>query len=227
MRAARGITSRETGLAAGRRALIELRAAAAKELHERHGDMTMSRMVLLGLLARAEAFHRSVLEAITANNPFATFTLLRSYSENAALMVWLQQSPGRMARLDLADPDARGPKIGVIVQAAHERLQGFGAIYEQLSTFAHPASAGLLVSWRDGGDDVPEGAFEWNSAPSFKSDTDAEMACFWLVELSEFETPAVRAHTPRYADQCSNATEQTPRRSARQRTCCRGPVRVW
>ncbi|TDS80035.1 hypothetical protein CLV52_0588 [Amnibacterium kyonggiense] len=145
----------------------------------------MPRMVLLGLLARAEAFHRGALRAIEENNPFTAFTLLRSYSENAAMLVWLKIAPERISQLDPTNPNAHGLKIGRIIKAAESRLLGFGAIYEQLSAYAHPAGTSLLVSWRPSERESEAGALAWSTVPAFKTDADAEIACFWLVELAE------------------------------------------
>jgi hypothetical protein len=79
--------------------------------------------------------------------------------------------------------DTRGPgvQIGRITNHAVSRFGGFKDTYSELSRYAHPKALSLLASSRV----VEGGVLQWSSAPAFKADHDAVMACAWVVELAE------------------------------------------
>jgi hypothetical protein len=178
-----GITDRESGLARATASRKAMTAQVADHLPNGFG-FTVGTMSLLSLLTRAQAFHDGVIGALEADNPFATMTLLRSYAENAALLVWLDEKPNELDRLlPDAGPDDRF-NIGRLVAFAVRRMGGFKGIYEQLSGFAHPSSASALSGWHnEGGRRV-----RWGTHPEFKNDDDFMMACVWVVELAEANT---------------------------------------
>lgn len=148
----------------------------------RNDGIDVPRMTLLSLFTRAQAFHESALAAVQADNPFAAFTLLRSYAENAAMLVWLRDKPGDIVRIYPDAPASQRIRIGRLVDKASARLGGFKPIYEQLSEFAHPGEATAMAGWHPTDVDL---RVRWHSAPAFKSDDDFKIACFWLVELAE------------------------------------------
>lgn len=117
-----------------------------------------------------------------ADNPYASFTLIRAYAENAAAILYVKDRPG-VLDLFWREPDSPGVSIGKITNYAQKRFAGFRGIYGQLSQYAHPAARSLLASHR-----MVEGEarnVRWSSAPSFKSENDAMVACGWIVELAE------------------------------------------
>jgi hypothetical protein len=141
---------------------------------------TTSRDVASGFLARAQGFHEGTVAAIGADNPYAAFTLLRAYAENAAGILYVKDHPTELERLWR---DTRGPGVPIdeITDHAMSRFGGFRGIYSELTKYAHPHALSLLASSR-----AVEGRLvQWSSAPTFKSDHDAVMACVWTVELAE------------------------------------------
>ncbi len=137
-------------------------------------------MVFSGFLARAQGLHEGSVAAIRADNRYAAFTLLRAYAENAAAILYLKD---RRAPLDKfwREPHGSGVSIGKITNHARTRFGGFKGIYDQLSKYAHPQALSLLASSR-----VVKGReVQWSSAPVFKSDHDAVIACAWVVELAK------------------------------------------
>jgi hypothetical protein len=130
---------------------------------------------LSGFLARAQGLHEGAVAAISADNPYAAFTLLRAYAENAAAILYVKDHPAQLERFWR---DTRGPgvQIGRITNHAVSRFGGFKDTYSELSRYAHPQALSLLASSR-----VVEGeALQWSSAPAFKADHDAVMACAWV-----------------------------------------------
>jgi hypothetical protein len=136
-------------------------------------------LVFSGFLARAQGLHEGAVAAISADNPYAAFTLLRAYAENAAAILYVNDHPAQLERF-WREPHGPGVSIGKITSHARGRFDGFKGIYSQLSQYAHPQALSLLASHR-----VVEGrVVQWSSAPAFKSDHDAVIACAWVVELA-------------------------------------------
>src|SRR5205807_3634849 len=122
--------------------------------------------------------HEGTVAAITANNPYAAFTTLRAYAENAAAILYLKDNP---TKLDTFWRTPHSVPIGKITNYAPKRFAAFQQLYEPLSQYAHPASRSLLASMH-----VGEGRrMLWSSAPRFKSDSDAVLACAWTVAIAE------------------------------------------
>lgn len=175
-----GMSDRETAIAKVQDARIEMNQFVAKALPSSI-DFTTPMMTLFSLLTRAQAFHDGALDAVKSDNPFAAFTLIRSYAENAAVLVRLLDRPDDLRRL-LPDADRQYKlTIGKITGSAPKRFGEFKRIYDQLSQFAHPDPRTALSGWRS----VGEAEFIWSSAAFFKTDSDYFMACVWLVELAQ------------------------------------------
>jgi hypothetical protein len=143
-------------------------------------DYRVEHLVLSGFLARAQGLHEGAVAAIRADDPYAAFTLLRAYSENAAAILYAKDHP---AELEKFWRDTRGPGVEIekIINHAVSRFRGFNGIYSELGKYAQPHALSLLASSR-----VVEGReVQWSSAPAFKSDSDAVLACAWVLELAK------------------------------------------
>lgn len=198
-----GITDRDTGRAcatAARQLLIN----AARAVLGSSPSYTTPHLVFSGFVARAQGLHEAAVAAIEADNPYAAFTLLRAYAENAAAILYLKDHP---TKLDRFWREPKGVPVGRINNHANSRFGMFKEIYDQLSQYAHPQPRSILASTRVSDD----GTFTWSSAPSFKGDGDAIMACAWTVELAratyhllmefgELITPPSVADTPTQQD---------------------------
>jgi hypothetical protein len=146
-------------------------------------DLTIEGMGLLALVTRAQGFHSGALQAVESNNPYAAFPLIRCYAENAAVLLWVLEHPHDIGRLSaIAQQDQRFA-VGRLIANAAKRAPGFKDVYEQLSEFTHPVASGFAQPFRAAPD--ADGGFSWSSIPSFGSDDDKILACFWLVELTE------------------------------------------
>jgi hypothetical protein len=174
-----GITDRLTGQERARASWNALISAGRRVLGTGM-DYRVEHLVFSGFLARAQGLHEGAVAAITADNPYAAFTLLRAYAENAAAILYVKDHPAELEKF-WRDTNGPGVKIGKITNHAMSRFGGFKGIYSQLSKYAHPQASSLLASNR-----VVEGrVIQWSSAPAFKSDHDAVMACVWVVELAK------------------------------------------
>jgi hypothetical protein len=140
-----GITDRVTGLARAR-ASRELLLEAGRRVLGSAQDYTIRVMVFSGFLARAQGFHEGSVAAIEADNPYAAFTLLRAYAENAAGILYLKDRPTTLDQF--WRPETGGVSIGKVKNYAKKRFAAFDTIYSELSEYAHPGS--LSLSSRNG-----------------------------------------------------------------------------
>jgi hypothetical protein len=162
---------------------------AGKDAVARFDEPCREALVLMGLLARAQGFHESIVSAIRDGNPYAAFTLLRAYAENAAAIAYLSDKPQAIGRFF---GDGHPLAVGKLVAHAGKHFDGFKKVYDALSEYAHPASRSVIASHRV--EDLPDGmvGLGWQSAPRFKSDNDHLMACAWLWELAEAHDHLIR-----------------------------------
>jgi hypothetical protein len=190
-----GITDLESGLAVAHGALSLVWEGGKLALGGGQ-DWRLIHVAIAGLLARAQGFHEGAVAAITADNPYAAFTLLRAYAENVAALLYLKDKPQTVSKF-VGEPNSPGVKPGVLTNYAKKHADGFTAIYEQLSQYAHPASRSLLASQSIVEDeDGTSHTWKSKSAPQFGSEFDRLMACAWTFELAEAHGALLRAfHT--------------------------------
>lgn len=180
----------ESGLAVARGALSlvweggKLALGAGQDVHLVH-------VAIAGLLARAQGFHEGAVAAIESDNPYAAFTLLRAYAENAAALLYLRDKPRTVSKF-VGDPNSPGVKPGVLTNYAKKYGGGFAAIYEQLSQYAHPVSRSVFAS-QDIVQDEDGTRLVWKSAPQFGSEHDRLIACAWTFELADAHGDVLRA----------------------------------
>ncbi|MGH3968705.1 MAG: hypothetical protein ACRDTV_11465, partial [Mycobacterium sp.] len=179
---ARGIVDRATGIERAR-ASRQWLYDAAREALRRTDQLEDAHILVMGLATRAAGLHDGAVHALEADNPFATYTLLRSYAENAAAVLYATDHPNRLDRV-LGLGDTNPIKVGVITNYAEQgsgRFEAFRGVYDDLSGFAHPFSRSIFASAKPDGDN----GFQWSLEPAFKYDFDFLVACAFVVELAE------------------------------------------
>lgn len=194
-----GMPDLPTALDKAEGSMAQLRAGAREAL-ELFDGLTTEALIVMGLIARAQSLHQGITHAIREQNPHVAFTLLRAYAENAAAISYLGDHPKDVSRFL---GDGHPVPIGRITNAASKYFGGFSAVYRTLSEYAHPAWRAVVASHQVL--DETEGAarLAWQSAPRFRSEGDALMACAWVWELTEahehllLRTAAILAGAPR------------------------------
>ena len=177
-----GITGRNTGLEKSEQALRQLLVTAEHVVSRLTDGNGARKMALYGLITKARALHEAVLISIRADNPYAAFTLLRAYAENAAAVLYVADHPHRID--SFVDPDylVRETVGRIVGHASKSRFGGMKPIYDQLSKFAHPYAKSLLSPMKVASDGSH---IVWSSTPEFGSLWDLTCACAWSVELAE------------------------------------------
>lgn len=144
-------------------------------------SLVPAHFLLLGLTARATGLHQATIDALKANNPYAAFTLVRAYAENAAAILYAIDHPNKIeAMLDL---DQAKVSVGKIISHANQGSPRFGAfksVYSQLSEYAHPMSRSIFTSHTSAGGNQ----FQFSSQPAFKFEGDFLIASAWVVEMA-------------------------------------------
>jgi hypothetical protein len=175
-----GIVDRPTGIEkarASRKWLLD----AATNAFGRGQPWTTAVMLLSGLVTRGIGLHDAAIAALDADNPFAAFTLIRSYAENAAAVLYADDHPNAVDRM-LGLGGHHPLSVGKLTAHANrsQRFGGFKDIYSELSEYAHPLSKSITASMAINGNE-----FRWSSTPAFRPGNDFLMACAWIVELAE------------------------------------------
>lgn len=125
---ARGIVDQATGIERARASRQWLQDAALDGLG-RADQKTNGYFLVMGLATRAAGLHDGAVHALETDNPFATYTLLRSYAENAAAVLYATDHPDQLDRI-LGLGDAYPIKVGTITNYAEQGANGlvrFGA----------------------------------------------------------------------------------------------------
>jgi len=175
---AHGIIDRPTGIEkahASRQLLVD----AATNAFGRNQQWTTAVMLLSGLVTRGIGLHDAAVAALEADNPFAAFTLIRSYAENAAGILYAADHPNKVDRV--LGLDGHPLSVGKLTAHANRspRFGGFKAVYSELSEYAHPLSKSIAASMAINGN-----KFRWSATPAFRAGNDFLMACAWIVELA-------------------------------------------
>lgn len=174
---AHGITDRPSGISVAKSARHLLTDAAADALF-RDQDFTPAVILVGGLVTRGIGLHDAATAALEADNPFAAFTVIRSYAENAAALLYALDHPDKIDRV--LGLGCKPLSVGQLTAHANNSPRiAFKPIYSELSQYAHPGSKSITASMVVNGD-----KFRWSGHPAFRPGNDFLMACAWTVELA-------------------------------------------
>ena len=182
-----GIVDRPTGLAAAKASQKLLSTAGATALRRVSPNLTIATTLLCGLVTRGVGLHQAAVDALEEDNPYAAFTLIRAYAENAAAFLYANDKPDKVGKM--LGITGNPVKVGQITAHATQskKFGAFKQIYSELSEYGHPQRKSFLASMIVNGN-----RFEWSSTPAFRvSGNDFVMACAWTVELAEVHTPLI------------------------------------
>jgi hypothetical protein len=172
-----GITDRPSGINVAKSSRQLLVNAAADALG-RGQELTPAVVLVGGLVTRGIGLHDGAIAALEADNPFAAFTVIRSYAENAAALLYAVDHPDKINRV--LGLDCKPVSIGQLVaHANNSRRIAFKPIYSELSHYAHPGSKSIAASMVVNGD-----KFRWSATPAFRPGNDFLMASAWTFELA-------------------------------------------
>ncbi|MET7769094.1 hypothetical protein [Nocardia sp. NPDC005366] len=166
---------------------------AAKTVLAANPRASVASMVLLGFVARAQGFGKGVITGIATNNPYVAFTLIRSYFENTAAMLYVIDKPKELDRLWGTAPNSHGVSIGKITNHSVKRFAQAKGTYDVLSKYAHPHSMSLVASMQLDGND-----FSWQSAPTFRTPDEALVAAGLLLQLANATVSLIHEYASKH-----------------------------
>jgi hypothetical protein len=154
----------------------------------------------MSVLSRAQGLHDAILREIKHSNPHAVFPLMRAYAELATLMLYVVEHPNYIQALmdHPRDLPAHGPhpkSMQAIIDATSHRMPGTKSAYTELSQFTHFGHKAFWSPHTLKGD-----RFSWQSAPRWKQERDALIACAWALELSEAMFHTLRDYGRKHLD---------------------------
>jgi hypothetical protein len=123
-----GIQDRSTGIELARASRQRLQDAAQEALG-RTAAFENGHILVMGLATRAAGLHDGIVHALQTDNPVGAYTLLRSYAENAAAVLY---AIGHLNQLDriLGLGDSRPLKVRTITNYAEQGSKRFGAFQD-------------------------------------------------------------------------------------------------
>lgn len=179
-----GIADRASGIKearSSRQKIVDVARAALAAFHQ-IGGMTVPNLVMQGLATRGLGLHDASVDALEADNPFAAFTLIRAYAENAAAAEYAIEKPKAINKLmgvhGSSLPIAR--IVSHANQSPNARFGEFKTVYRQLSGYAHPTASSIFAS----ANKLDDNGFEMSMTPRFKSDAESLNAAGWIVEFA-------------------------------------------
>jgi hypothetical protein len=180
-----GIVDRASGIDVARshrQRIVGVAGAALAAFHQ-IGGMTVANLVMQGLATRGLGLHDASVDALQADNPFATFTLIRASAENAAAAEYAIEKPKAINKL--MGMHGSSLPIARIVSHANQspstRFGEFKAVYQQLSGYAHPTAKSIFAS----ANGLDANGFNMSMTPRFKSDNDFLTAAGWISEFAD------------------------------------------
>lgn len=176
-----GIVDRPSGIEKARASRQWLVLASLRAFARGPRKLCPAGVLLGGLATRGIGLHDGAIAALETDNPFAAFTLIRSYAENAAALLYARDHPHKVERL--LGLNEHPMPVGKLTAYANRgnRLNSFRALYSMLSQYAHPASKSLIASITV---DKTDGV-SWSPTPAFRPGNDFLLACAWIVEITK------------------------------------------
>jgi hypothetical protein len=152
--------------------------------------MTMPILFWFSMITRAQSLHEAIVREIRAQNPHAAFPLIRAFAESVVLVIYVLDDPKYVDLLTSRPSELpkNGPKrksIQALIQYASKHAPGMKAVYAELSEATHFGAVAMWASQTIEGEDADGYRSSWSSAPRWRNDEQAMLACAQVLELAE------------------------------------------
>lgn len=108
------------------------------------GELREGQVALMGILNRTNELLLGGIQQVIQRNKHVWGTCLRGLIETFGALAWVSEKPARLPALVQGD----GVRVGKLLNAAYNRLQGVQDDYARLSSLVHPGSTSLLLGLR-------------------------------------------------------------------------------
>lgn len=156
------------------------------------------------MITRSEALHGAIWRETKAANPQATFALLRAFLESLVMVMYVLDNPRYVGALMDRPRNQAGaaPKrrtMQSLLSHAAKYAPNIKEVYAELSEFTHFGSTALWTSHVPGErDELGHLSVTWQTAPSWRNDEQAFIACAHTLELADGMDFYLRELTERY-----------------------------
>jgi hypothetical protein len=158
---------------------------------EREGSFTVLYAFFASAVARARGTREGIVREIAETNPHTVFPLLRQFAETVAVTFYVADHPeyAKTVATHARDRGQNTPSekssqfLASFMDTGH--TENFKGVWDQLCDIAHFGVSAMWVSHRiDGGDDDLR-TVEWSSAPRWRDEEQAKLACSLLLEVTD------------------------------------------
>jgi hypothetical protein len=153
--------------------------------------ITMPLLFFMSMITRCEGLHGAIAREIRVGNPHAVFPLIRAFSEAVTLVIYVidhvQYIDVLTARpAELSKSGAKRKSIQGLISYASKQAPGMKDVYAELSEATHFGAIAMWAAHTVEAEDA-EGTFRtsWTSAPHWRSDEQAMIACAQTLELGD------------------------------------------
>jgi hypothetical protein len=156
------------------------------------------------MITRSEALHGAIWREAKASNPQATFALLRAFLESLVMVMYVLDHPRYVGALmdhprNRAKDTPKRRTMQSLLSHAAKYAPNIKEVYAELSEFTHLGSAALWTSHVPGErDELGQLSVTWQTAPSWRNDEQAYIACAHTLELADGMDFYLRGFTERY-----------------------------
>ena len=156
------------------------------------------------MITRSEALQGAISREAKASNPQATFVLLRTFLESLVMVMYVLDHPRYVGALmdhprNRAKDAPRRRTMQSLLSHAAKYAPNIKEVYAELSEFAHFGSTALWTSHVPGErDELGHLSVTWQTAPSWRNDEQAYIACAHTLELADGMDFYLREFTERY-----------------------------
>jgi hypothetical protein len=162
-------------------------------------DLTLPVMFWFSMITRSQGLHEAIAREIAAQNPHAAFPLIRAFAESVLLVIYVTDHPAYVEALIDRPRNRTGATPGrktiqALISYARGHAPGMKDVYAELSEATHFGATAMWASV------IPEedGHISWASAPRWRSDEQALIACAQTVELADAMTHLLRQFGKRH-----------------------------
>jgi hypothetical protein len=154
----------------------------------------------LSMIARAEGLHQAIAREIEHGNPHATLPLVRALTEAVVLLIYVVDHPDYVDLVTVRAselPPGRESRESVhaLIAYASTQAPGLERVYAELSEGADFGATAMWAAHQVDDDAGPGLLFSWRSAPRWRGDEQAMVACAQTLELAD----AMEAYLRRFA----------------------------
>ncbi len=143
-----------------------------------HMDMNLLTLFFASVISRSVGLHSAILREIRPSNPHGVIPLLRAFTEDAVLLMYVIDNPTYVKSLAVRAKDllSKGPKRKSIqspIGHSASVAPGFKLIYADLCEGSHFGSIEIWMSHSAPESEIPDVAanWRWSSAPHWKGES--------------------------------------------------------